>query len=152
MTYTTHSADETQAIAKKISSNLTGGAVILLSGDLGAGKTTFVQGFAEAFGITDPVRSPTFIIRQDFAVKNNSAIARLVHIDLYRLNESSDLSTIDLDEVLTDPNTVTLVEWPERAGDYPWPPHIRIAFAHGAEPTTRTITVTSPALDRVTKS
>src|SRR3989344_425131 len=111
MTMISHSAEETKQFASDLAQKMRGGNVLLLEGDLGSGKTTFVQGFADALGIAEPVRSPTFIIRQDFAVKNNPTITRLVHIDLYRLNESSDLSTIDFDEALTDPHAITLIEW-----------------------------------------
>lgn len=136
-----HSAEDTKQFANELAQKLRGGETLLLQGDLGSGKTTFVQGLAEAFGITEPVRSPTFIIRQDFVAKNHPKITRLAHIDLYRLDESADLSAIDLDETLHDPHTLTVIEWPERAGAYPWPPHIRITFEHSDEPTTRTISI-----------
>lgn len=142
-----HSAEDTQLFANELVQKLRGGETILLQGELGSGKTTFVQGLADALDITDPVRSPTFILRQDFSVANHPTITRLVHIDLYRLDESADLSSIDLDETLRDPHTLTVIEWPERAGSYPWPAHAkRLTFEHGTQPAERVLNLTKNSI------
>lgn len=107
--FTTASEDETRAVAARLAETLEAGAVLLLSGDLGAGKTAFTRGLAEGLGV-DPelVSSPTFTIVHEYA----GGRLPLVHVDLYRL------STAELDEIGLDPELaargVTAVEWPER--------------------------------------
>lgn len=107
----THSPEETKAVAKDLAQKLQGGEILELIGDLGSGKTTFVQGLAEELGITRRVLSPTFIIRRSYQGKLN-----LEHFDFYRLSKPEDLAGLDIDEVLGAPKTVTVMEWPERVG------------------------------------
>lgn len=103
------SETETRAIAARIATGLAPGAVLLLSGDLGAGKTAFVRGLAEGLGI-DPgeVTSPTFTLVHEY----RGGRLPLVHVDLYRL-ESADLDEVGLDQDLAAEGVVA-VEWPER--------------------------------------
>ena len=108
-TFYTHSEDDTRALAAQLAGTLTAGAVLLLSGDLGAGKTAFVRGLAEGLGIdTREVTSPTFTLVHEY----RGGRLPLVHVDLYRLNSA------DLDEIGLDPDVaaegVVAVEWPER--------------------------------------
>ncbi len=107
----THSPEETKAVAKDLAQKLRGGEILELIGDLGSGKTTFVQGLAEELGITRRVLSPTFIIRRSYQGKLN-----LEHFDFYRLSRPEDLAGLDIDDVLGAPKTVTVMEWPERVG------------------------------------
>ena len=111
-----HSAAETFALGEKIGSQLTGGEVLLLNGPLGAGKTVFVKGLAAALGIDpDEVSSPSFTLVNPYAGK-----FPLFHIDLYRLDEGSTAAhAVDLDELLTNPLGVIVIEWAERLGKYP---------------------------------
>jgi len=88
-------------------------AVIALEGELGAGKTTFVQGFAHALGVTDVVRSPTFLLMKKYPLKKRN----LYHIDCYRLNSSKDLIALEIDSILKDSKNIVLIEWSERAAD-----------------------------------
>jgi tRNA threonylcarbamoyladenosine biosynthesis protein TsaE len=106
---TSSSEEETRAIAARLAAGLEAGAVLLLSGDLGAGKTTFVRGLAEGLGI-DPaeVTSPTFTLVHEY----RGGRLPLVHVDLYRL-ESADLDEIGLDTDLAVTGVVA-VEWAER--------------------------------------
>ena len=93
------------------------GDVVLLHGDLGAGKTTLAQGFATALGITAAVNSPTFTFAGTYTAPGAPrGIARMHHLDLYRLEDAGELEGIGFDAYVTDPAAVTLVEWPERAG------------------------------------
>lgn len=94
-----------KSFAESITS--TGDAVIELIGDVGAGKTTFVRGFAEGLGIKEPVTSPSFTISKSYALPNNK---RLVHYDFYRLSDPGLMSE-DLKESLDDNNTITVIEW-----------------------------------------
>lgn len=105
----TSSEAETRALAARLARNVEAGAVILLSGDLGAGKTAFTRGLAEGLGVDpDQVSSPTFTLVHEYG----GGRLPLVHVDLYRV------SAVDLDEIGLDPDLalrgVTAVEWPER--------------------------------------
>lgn len=108
-TFTTGSEGETRAVAARMATGLAPGAVLLLAGDLGAGKTAFVRGLAEGLGIDpDEVTSPTFTLVHEY----RGGRLPLVHVDLYRL-ESADLDEVGLDQDLAAEGVVA-VEWPER--------------------------------------
>lgn len=105
----THSPDDTQALAVRLATLLRAGDLVVLSGDLGAGKTTFTQGLAEGLRVRGPVTSPTFVI-----ARSHPPLAHgpgLVHVDAYRLGSAAELDDIDLDASLED--AVTVVEWGE---------------------------------------
>jgi len=103
----TASAEETRAFAEKFSTALPPDATLALHGDLGVGKTTFVQGLAHGFGVTDAVTSPTFTI---FTLHRGSRT--LVHLDAYRLNHANQLDSLMLEDYLVSPYCLA-VEWPE---------------------------------------
>lgn len=93
------------------------GAVILaLSGDLGAGKTTFVQKVATVLGVHESVTSPTFVIMRSYAT-NHQRFAQLVHIDAYRLEHVDELGVLGFAELCTDPASLICIEWPERVSE-----------------------------------
>ena len=107
--FTTASEDETRAVARDLAQTLQPGAVLLISGDLGAGKTVFVRGLAEGLNIDpDEVTSPTFTLVHEY----RGGRLPLVHVDLYRL-DAADLDDIGLDPDLAG-RGVTAVEWAER--------------------------------------
>lgn len=109
MVYHSESETDTRAIAASVARDLTAGAVLLLSGDLGAGKTAFVRGLAEGLGIsTDDVTSPTFTLVHEY----RGGRLPLIHVDLYRLDRA-DLDEIGLDEDLASRGVVA-IEWAER--------------------------------------
>ncbi len=87
--------------------------VVALSGDLGAGKTTFVQHIAKALGVEETVASPTFVIEKIYALAGQT-FDRLVHIDAYRLDGAHELEKLGWQELLADPGNLILIEWPER--------------------------------------
>ena len=105
------SQEETKEIAAEFAHTLRGGEVVFLRGDLGSGKTTFVQGLAKALGYDEPVRSPTFALVNVYPLAHET-ISRIVHVDLYRLDHVSELGPLALEEYQDD-QTVLLVEWPE---------------------------------------
>lgn len=100
-------AEELQWRGAELASLLSGGEVIVLSGDLAAGKTTFTQGLAQGLGITEPVTSPTFTLIQVYTGR-----LTLVHCDFYRLRDSSEVLGIGLWDYLSQ-NNVVVVEWGE---------------------------------------
>jgi tRNA threonylcarbamoyladenosine biosynthesis protein TsaE len=107
-----------QKLAERILAKLPGAAaatVIALRGDLGAGKTTFTQGLARAFGIVEQPKSPTFLLAKQYAIPQTPYT--LWHLDCYRLSSHADLVPLDLHTVFSDPHAIIVVEWPERIGD-----------------------------------
>ncbi|MDQ6616277.1 MAG: tRNA (adenosine(37)-N6)-threonylcarbamoyltransferase complex ATPase subunit type 1 TsaE [Actinomycetota bacterium] len=122
---------DTQTLAGRIQPLLGAGDVILLGGDLGAGKTAFVQGLARAMGITGPVTSPTFTLVHSYDGPGPAGF-RLVHADLYRLDHLQEVLDLGLPELL-DEGAVAVIEWGEAAAplfprDYL---EIRIDFGAG---------------------
>lgn len=103
----TTSAAETQAVAVEFAAALPPDTTLALHGNLGVGKTTFVQGLARGFGVTDAVTSPTFTI---FTLHRGTRT--LVHLDAYRLERADQLDTLMLEDFLTSPYCLA-VEWPE---------------------------------------
>lgn len=109
----TSSAEETRAIASEFAGLLPPDAVLAMHGTLGVGKTTFVQGLAQGFGITGHVTSPTFNI---YTVHDGGR-RQLVHLDAYRLESSLQLDELLLEEFLRSPYCLA-VEWPEKIADW----------------------------------
>jgi tRNA threonylcarbamoyladenosine biosynthesis protein TsaE len=107
----THSAEETIAFGRTLAAELTPPSLILLRGDLGAGKTTLVKGIAEGFqaASADDVTSPTFTLVHEYRGPH----AALYHIDLYRVDTERELETLGLDD-LAVPESILLVEWGEK--------------------------------------
>lgn len=115
MQYITKSQQETIDLGKKIAAQFQGGDIILLEGDLGAGKTTITKGIAEYFGIKDTITSPTFTLMNIYPlITKTSELRTLVHIDTYRLEDEDDLIEIGIEDYLGDSNTICLIEWPEK--------------------------------------
>jgi tRNA threonylcarbamoyladenosine biosynthesis protein TsaE len=104
----THSAAETERLAAELARELGPGDVVLISGDLGAGKTTFVRGAARALGVRERVLSPTFTLGRRYRGERGP----VSHLDLYRLEGSLDEEPGLLDEYLT-PDAIAFVEWPQ---------------------------------------
>ncbi|MCI7401497.1 MAG: tRNA (adenosine(37)-N6)-threonylcarbamoyltransferase complex ATPase subunit type 1 TsaE [Christensenella sp.] len=105
MEYFSKSVQDTYEIASEFASSLKGGEVILLNGDLGAGKTTFTKGLAKALGIEDVVTSPTFTFMKEYHGKFD-----LYHFDLYRAEDESELYELGLNDYLYQ-NGVCVIEW-----------------------------------------
>lgn len=124
----TTGVEQTRALGAAIASLARAGDLILLAGDLGAGKTAFTQGFARGLGIADRVVSPTFTIARHY----NGATMNLHHLDVYRLDHLQEAVDLGLAEIIDDDSGVTLIEW----GDVVIPTlptdflEIRIAFGY----------------------
>src|ERR1700685_1573232 len=129
----THSSDETIQRGREIGRRLKPRVLVLLSGDLGAGKTTLTKGIVSGIGAAteDEVTSPTFTL-----VHRYDHEARVYHVDLYRISGLHDLETLGLEDVFSE-DAVVIVEWPERfALRVDWPV-VRIQLEHVAEDTRR---------------
>ncbi len=113
-------------------------AVVALSGDLGAGKTTFTQTLARTLGVTEPVTSPTFVIMKGYELVDQP-FDMLVHIDAYRLESSAELAVLGFAELLATPRTLMVIEWPEQVADLIAETACRLQFALTGE--TRTVTL-----------
>ena len=110
----TRSPAETAAVGKALAGFLRDGDVVLLHGDLGAGKTRLAKGIAAALGISEVVSSPSFALVNEYDTES-AAVSRLFHLDLYRLRDESDLASIGFDDLVASADGVVLIEWPERA-------------------------------------
>jgi len=113
MKFLSTSTQETLEIGKQIASTLQGGDVVLLEGNLGAGKTTLTKGIAQGLGIREDITSPTFTLMNIYPCNQNS-IKQVVHIDTYRMEDAQDLLDIGVEDYLEATHTVTLIEWPEK--------------------------------------
>lgn len=105
------SSDQTGAFAEQFSLNLKPNDILLLTGDLGAGKTTFVKGLVHGMGSSDLVQSPTFVYLQIYEAR-----LPIYHFDLYRFRSSSDFLAMGFEEYFTM-GGITVIEWPERIAD-----------------------------------
>ena len=129
MIYHSKSEKETQKIASNLALKLIKSkipVVITLEGELGAGKTTFVKGFAKALGIKAKIKSPTFVLMKYYPIMHyalrikktirnpQSVIRKLYHLDCYRVRDHKDLATLDLKSLFKSPDNIILIEWPER--------------------------------------
>ena len=128
MIFLSKSEKETQKLAGNLALKairVAGPVVITLEGELGAGKTTFVKGFAKALGIMSKIKSPTFTLMKKYIIsssrkfeilssKSETNSKFLVHLDCYRVRDHKDLATLDLKLLFQSPENIVLVEWPER--------------------------------------
>ena len=122
------SPEQTRRVGMRLGSLLRSGDVICLQGDLGAGKTTLVQGLAQGWGSLDPVSSPTFILVNIYRRPDDG---RLFHMDAYRLDSAPEAAELDLDEMLAQGSL--LIEWPERVREILPDEHMWISFEYVAE-------------------
>lgn len=113
------SADETREVGGQLGRTLQLGDVVLLHGDLGAGKTTLTQGLLRALDISAPVNSPTFVIVANYEGHlADGARVPVRHVDLYRLNDAEEIESTGYFDLIDDSDAIAIVEWPERAGSH----------------------------------
>ena len=122
------SPEQTRRIGARLGGALRAGDVICLQGDLGAGKTTFVQGVAQGWGSLDSVSSPTFIIVNEYRRADR---CKLFHMDAYRLDSAPEAEELDLDSMLAD--GALLIEWPEHIDGLVPAEHLWIQLEHISE-------------------
>ena len=128
---------QTQAVAGRLASVLRSGDVVLLGGDLGAGKTTFTQGLARGLGVTEVVSSPTFTLVRSY---DTDAGFDLLHADVYRLEQLHEVIDLALPEQL-DAGACAVIEWGERAQEAVGPDHLDVWLDYGGETEERIITL-----------
>lgn len=115
--------------------------VLLLAGELGAGKTTFMQAFAREMGVAETVQSPTFVLMRSYDISCGT-FNRLVHIDAYRLTAPEEFKALKPQEFLTDPHAIVCIEWPERIESEIPAPDLLLRFSHeDAAADARAITI-----------
>jgi tRNA threonylcarbamoyladenosine biosynthesis protein TsaE len=144
-TFTTHSESETAGAARELAPTLPAGAVVLLMGDLGAGKTAFVRGLAEGLGLEPAdVSSPTFTLIQEY----RGGRVPLLHVDLYRLNDPREIDDLGLDELGSE--AVVAIEWADKLPRSP--EHAIVVRIEHAGDTERVVTIESPWVTQICNS
>ncbi len=146
-TYRTHlaDADATERAGRALARGLAGGMVVTLSGDLGAGKTTFARGVLRGLGWTGPVKSPSYTLLEHYPLSS----IYLYHFDFYRFADPQEWETVGAAEGFT-PRTVALVEWPERVAGHLPPADlaVRLAPSTGGDGRTLELAATTTAGER----
>ena len=120
--YTTKNFKATQSLGQRLASDTLAkkpaisAVVLALKGDLGSGKTTFLQGFAKGLGIKEKILSPTFIVMKRFMIYD-LRFKNFYHIDCYRLKDEKDLEALGIKEIISNPENIIAIEWPEKLED-----------------------------------
>lgn len=148
MQFLSKSVEETSQIASNFLNNLSKSekvaTVIGLYGELGAGKTTFMKAVALYFGIKETIQSPTFVIMRNYSVAGNQQLVlrfnKLIHIDAYRIEREEEMINLRWKEIITNPENIIFVEWPEKIEGI-MPPHTKIFFEHGGGESERKIKI-----------
>jgi tRNA threonylcarbamoyladenosine biosynthesis protein TsaE len=135
----TSGVEQTRALGAAVASLTRAGDLILLAGDMGAGKTAFTQGFARGLGVTDRVVSPTFTLARQY----DGTTLRLNHLDVYRLDHLQEAIDLGLSELIDDDSGVTVIEWgdvviPTLPADF-----LEIRFAYGFDDDERLLSMHS---------
>ncbi len=144
MQKTSYNIADTAAFAREFLAGLSprlrsGQATIVgLYGDLGSGKTSFVQQIAQALGVTGSVQSPTFVLIKNYKIKNYKNFTTLVHIDAYRLENGADLEKLGWRDLAANPANLILIEWADRVADI-LPTDARKIYFEYKDDTTRKI-------------
>lgn len=128
-----------EQLGESIARDLRAGDVVALCGHLGAGKTCLVRGIARGLGVpAGLVSSPTFVTLQNYPAANGLTVA---HVDAYRFRSAAELAAIGWDELLGEPDTIILLEWPERIAAAVPPAHLAIRIETASEGRSRLVTI-----------
>ncbi len=141
MPMVSHSKSQTQKLAANLAKRLSKirpersrrATIIALQGELGSGKTTFVQGFCKALGVRHGVTSPTFIIMRHHMAANK----HIYHFDLYRIGNAKELGILGFKKIISNPESIVLIEWPEKIKKILPKNTIWINFEHGKKENER---------------
>ncbi len=137
-------------LAERVSTVLEPGDVVVLRGEVGAGKTTFVRSAARSLGVRERVTSPTYQFARGYEARSGDRSLRVNHLDLYRLEGVEERDVLELDEYL-DAAAVTFIEWAEPALDLMDEPPTVVEISH-ATPTTRRVRLSGPVAARLSGS
>lgn len=138
--FITQNSKETQNLGRDFGKSLRVGDIACLYGELGSGKTTFVQGLAKGLGIKQRIISPTFIIVRSYKIRINDKglmINDFYHIDLYRTNNDKDLEGLGIEEIINDKNNIIVIEWAEKMENLLPKKRIDIKFYYEKESTRK---------------
>jgi|SRR3989344_1912875 len=116
--FVSKSLSDTENLAKNMAAQLQGGQLLALVGNLGVGKTVMVKALARAWGVTQNIMSPTFVLLKIYDIDHKS-IKKMVHVDCYRLAGQEDLADIGLADYLHQPDTVVVIEWADKISGLP---------------------------------
>ena len=109
--------------------------VLALSGELGAGKTTFTQALARQLGVTEHITSPTFVVMKSYAIPGHEQVREMFHIDAYRIEDVEEMRVLKLPELFEREGALVCIEWPERIASLIPEDALRIHFSIGADET-----------------
>jgi tRNA threonylcarbamoyladenosine biosynthesis protein TsaE len=144
--YRSNSSEETKKLGRKLAKQLSSkrssrknALVLALKGELGAGKTTFVQGFFTGLGLKKRAPSPTFVIMRRHAIRHKR-FANLFHIDAYRLKNAKQTSVLNFETIIADPQNIILIEWADRIKKLLPKDAVRLEFSHSKKENERRIT------------
>ena len=115
--YISHNLKETRELSSRLARKMASkdkAVVLCLTGDLGGGKTAFVQGFAKALGIKEKILSPTFVLMKKFDIPRNKNFKKLFHFDCYRINKPKEILSLGFREIISDPQNIIVAEWAEK--------------------------------------
>lgn len=142
----TKSKAQTQKFAKKLALQMLKkgpgkqAQILALSGDLGAGKTTFTQGFIKTLGVKHHVTSPTFMLVRRYELKGQK-FSNVFHFDLYRIHKPKEVLSLDFKKITGNPENIVLIEWPEQIGKLLPKNSVKISFEHGKNEKERIIKI-----------
>jgi tRNA threonylcarbamoyladenosine biosynthesis protein TsaE len=141
-TVRTHGRAETQAVGEALAQCIAAGQVIALRGNLGAGKTTFVQGLARGLQVHDRVSSPTFVLVNEYT---SAGGVRLLHVDTYRLGTAPgvEAALFGLEEMLDDGDAIVAIEWADRVTNLLPPDHLLVDLGYGEIGDDRIVCITA---------
>lgn len=132
-----------ERLGRDLAAQARAGDVILLIGDLGAGKTTLARSVIRALGVTEDVPSPTFTLVQTYDGENDTGPLPVYHFDLYRLDDAADVQELDLEDALD--TGLSLIEWPEVARDLLPEARLEVHLAAGPDAQSRSLTLLGDA-------
>jgi len=127
--FITTNTEQTQELALDLAKKLKSGDFLAFFGDLGSGKTTFIQGLAKSLGVKRRIISPTFIIVRTYLINSGT----FYHIDLYRTQSKDDLFGLGIDQIVQDKTSIVAIEWAEKMGDMLPQKRIELHFKNLAE-------------------
>lgn len=128
-------AEQTEQLGAALGSALQSRGLVFLVGELGAGKTTLVRGLLRHMGFTGSTKSPTYTLVEPYEFDEH----KVYHFDLYRLADPEELEYIGIDEYLTEALALSLIEWPEKGGNWLPEPHIRVELSYDKDQRQATI-------------